>query len=473
MEYDIGLVGLGVMGHNFLLNIADHGFSAAGYNRDEKKIRALLNEKTSGRRIWGTESIPALVGSLKKPRTVLILVSAGGAVDAVIDELIRHLDKGDLVIDGGNSHFSDTDRRDRMLSEKGFLFMGMGISGGEEGARRGPSLMPGGSREGYLRVESLLRQTAAKVDGDPCVAYLGPGSAGHYVKMVHNGIEYGLMQLIAETYDLLERGFGFSMEDLERTYGRWSESELSGFLMEVTARIMKTRDEQTASPLLQLILDEACEKGTGRWTASEAMDQGVPLPTIQVAVSMRHLSCFKSEREQASKNLHGPSRPPGQEKEAFVGTLQNALYAAMIITYGQGFALLHHASQNRSYGLDMERVARIWRGGCIIRAALLDKILSAYGERSNLANLLLDPVLAGEFMCRQSDLRKAVSTAVALGIPCPALMSSLAYFDAYRSPRLPVNLIQAQRDFFGSHTYRRVDCEGDFHTDWGNRQDHH
>lgn len=463
---DIGLIGLGVMGRNFVLNMADHGFSVAVYNRTAEKTVKFLEEEVDSRDIRAGYDLGEFAKLLPAPRAVIILVSAGPAVDAVIEELLPYLKPGDLIIDGGNSHFPDTDRRCKSLAEKGFLFMGMGISGGEMGARYGPSLMPGGPREGYERVRPILEAAAAKVNGDPCVAYLGPGSAGHYVKMVHNGIEYGIEQLLAEVYDLLKLGVGLGNEELSRVFSHWNETELRSYLVEITAPIFQKKDEQTGHWLIDVILDIARQKGTGIWTSKEAKNMRVPIPTIDLAVAMRFLSEFKEDRQAASRKLSGPDPAWAGDRDGAVARIKNALYAASIITYAQGFALLRRGSDSRGYNLDLEAVARIWRGGCIIRAALLDDICGAYKKRPDLPNLLLDDHCSREVMNRQDDWRAVVGTAVARGLPVPGLAASLAYFDAYRRSRLPANLTQAQRDFFGSHTYERIDAPGTFHTEW-------
>lgn len=463
---DIGLIGLGVMGRNFALNIADHGFSVAVYNRTEAKTREFLEKEAGDRRIRGAYTLEEFTALLKKPRAIVMLISAGDPVDALIREIMPFLESGDILIDSGNSHFTDTNRRARQVAGQGVLYMGMGISGGEAGARNGPSLMPGGPRAGYERIRPIMEAAAAKVDGEPCVTYLGPGSAGDYVKMVHNGIEYGVMELIAETYDLLSRGLRLKPAKLKEIYGDWNRTELNSYLLEITAKIFGRKDERTGKPLIELILDKAKQKGTGMWTSWDAMDLQVATPTIDVAVVMRDLSGYKEDREAASRALKGPKIAFGGDKERFLAKLKNALYAAIIITYAQGLALLKKASQTYGYGLDLEAVARIWRGGCIIRAALLEHIRTAFKNRPDLPNLLLDPNLGKEFTARQTDLRDVVGVAADLGLPAPGLMVSLAYFDAYRSARLPANLIQAQRDFFGAHTYERVDTEGIFHTHW-------
>jgi 6-phosphogluconate dehydrogenase len=463
---DAGMVGLGVMGQNLVLNMADHGFSVAGYDGNAEKTRELTSMATAGRAVRGASSLQELAGLLKRPRAIIVLVPAGPPVDSVIEGLLPHLEPSDLIIDSGNSYFKDTDRRARFLAEKDLLFLGMGISGGEHGARYGPSMMPGGPREGYERVRLLLEKAAAQVHEEPCVTYLGSGSAGHYVKMVHNGIEYGLMQLIAETYDLMKRGLGLNNDALHEVYSRWGKTELNSYLLEITANIFTRIDEKTGRSLIDLILDEAGQKGTGKWTSWDAMDLQAPTPTIDMAVIMRDLTGFKAERKAASETLHGPDKPYAGDRVRALDQLRNGLYAAMIITYAQGMALLRGASTAYGYHLDLEAVARIWRGGCIIRAALLEDIRAAFKLRPDLPNLLLDPHLGNEVQIRQADLRSVVQVAAEWGRPVPGLMASLAYFDAYRSAWLPANLIQAQRDYFGAHTYKRIDEDGIFHTQW-------
>ncbi len=463
---DIGLIGLGTMGRNFVLNMADHGFAVAVYNRTTEKTKDFMENEVGSRPIQAGYDLQEFVNLLRQPRALILLVAAGDPVDAVIRELTPLLVPGDLIIDGGNSHFTDTNRRGKFLAGKNLRFMGMGISGGEAGARYGPSLMPGGSREIYDRVGPILEAASAHVQGEPCVTYLGPGSAGHYVKMVHNGIEYGLMELIVETYDLMKRGLGLTAAELAPIYDRWDREELNSFLMEITAKIFTRKDEATGKPVVDLILDKAKQKGTGMWTSWDAMDLQVGTPTIDAAVVMRDLSGYKEEREAAARVLAGPTPTFTGDRERFIEQLRNALYACMIATYGQGMALLLKASTAYDYGLDLEAVARIWRGGCIIRAALLEDIRSAYKARADLPNLLMDPKLGQEFLKREGDLREVVKTAATLGLPAPAFMVTLGYFDAYRSAGLPANLIQAQRDFFGAHTYERLDTPGIFHTKW-------
>jgi 6-phosphogluconate dehydrogenase len=466
-QCEIGLVGLAVMGRNLVLNMADHGFSVAVYNRTTEKTREFIEGEVGGRNIRAGYTLQEFVDLLRKPRAILLLVKAGSPVDAVIEELLAYLEPGDLIIDGGNSHFTDTDRRTKSLAEKGFLYMGMGISGGEYGARHGPSMMPGGPKEAYERVRLILEATAAKIGDEACVTYLGPTSAGHYVKMVHNGIEYGIMELIAESYDLMKRGLGLTNDEIHAICDQWNRAELNSYLMEITASIFLQPDDKTDKRLIDVILDQAKQKGTGKWTSWDAMDLQVPTPTIDAAVVARDLSGYKAEREVASKVLKGPKVNFKGDIDRFIGQLRNALYASVIITYAQGIVLLKRASEAYHYGLNLEAVARIWRGGCIIRAALLEDIRAAYKKRAELPNLLVDSRLGREVTKRQADLRRVVSAAAKIGLPVPGLMVSLAYFDAYRSTWLPANLTQAQRDYFGAHTYERIDEKGIFHTPWG------
>ncbi len=465
--YEIGMVGLGVMGRNLVLNMADHGHSVAGYDKDAAKVAALQLEARGGQgNIHATESLKDFIGMLRTPRAVMLLVPAGSPVDAVIQDLLPCLERGDLIIDGGNSNFRDLEPRARILADRGIQFLGVGISGGEEGARHGPSIMPGGPREAYERVRLIFEAVAARVDGEPCVTWLGPGAAGHYVKMVHNGIEYGLMRLIAETYDLMKRGLGLTDDELHDVYDRWNREELNAFLLEITARIFRQTDEQTGKRLIDVILDEAKQKGTGMWASQDAMELQIPVPTIDVAVAMRNLSGMEKEREQAGRLMQSPIGRYEGERATFLGQLRSALYVGMIITYAQGMALLTEASVRYGYQLDLEAIARIWRGGCIIRSALLEDVRAAFRARGSLPNLLLDPNLAKKIMAHQENLRKVVCTASALGVPAPGLMVSLAYLDSYRSAWLPANLIQAQRDYFGAHSYERIDKKGVFHTQW-------
>jgi 6-phosphogluconate dehydrogenase len=463
---EIGLVGLGVMGRSFALNMAEKGFKVAVYSRSEEEVRRFMKQ-AGNRPIEAGYPVEGFTGILKQPRTVLIFVPAGNAVDEVINELTLNFDSGDLLVDCGNSHYPDTARRMEMLAKKGLLFLGMGVSGGESGARHGPSLMPGGSEEGYTRIRPILEACAAQVKGKPCVAYLGPGSAGHYVKMVHNGIEYGIMQLIAESYDLLRRGLHFDVDHLRSIYERWSEGKLAGYLMEITARILGRKDERSGRPLIDLIVDRARQKGTGKWTSREALDLQTPVPTIDIAVAMRNLSDFKEERLEAAEALGGHSRLLEGDREGIVKEAERGLFAAILITYAQGMSLLRRASLHYGYGLDLEEIAGVWRGGCIIRSALLEEIRIAFRSQPDLENLMLSPGLGMAVINAREDLRKVICTGADFGIPVPGLMSALAYLDAYRSARLPADLIMAQRDCFGAHGYERIDQEGTFHTDWG------
>jgi 6-phosphogluconate dehydrogenase len=463
--YDLGMVGLGVMGRNLLLNMADHGYAVAGLDTNPDKVQALKTEG-AGKKVDATTSAADFLAMLRRPRAVMLLVPAGRPVDAVIETLLPLLEPGDLIIDAGNSHFTDTDRRAKALADKGVHFFGMGVSGGEAGARYGPSIMPGGPQAAYERVRPILEAVAAHVNGEPCVTYLGPGSAGHYVKMVHNGIEYGLMQLIAECYDLMKRGLGLNNDELHAVFDQWNQGELNSFLIEITAQIFLKVDDKTGNRLVDMVLDVARQKGTGKWTSQDAMDLQVPIPTIDAAVSMRDLSGYEEERKAAAKALTGPSERYLGDRQAFLGRLRGALYAATVMTYAQGMAQLRKASQVYGYNLKLEDVARIWRGGCIIRAALLEDLRTAYQANPDLPNLLLDPNLGQAVATRQDDLRAVVGTAAQLGIPAPGFMASLGYYDGYRSARLPANLTQAQRDYFGAHTYERIDEKGTFHTDW-------
>jgi 6-phosphogluconate dehydrogenase len=464
-QYEVGMVGLGVMGRNLLLNMADHGFPAAGYDKDPEKVEALRRESAT-QNVRGAPEPGEFIGLLRRPRVILLLVPAGAAVDAVIRDLSPLLESGDLIIDAGNSYFKDTDIRARDLGRRNLHFFGMGVSGGEEGARHGPSIMPGGPQQAYDRVRPVLEAAAARVQNEPCVTWLGPGSAGHFVKMVHNGIEYGLMQLIAETYDLMKRGAGLNDDELGATYAAWNDSELNSYLVEITSHIFRKTDPRTGQRLIDRILDVARQKGTGMWTSQSAMELQVPTPTIDAAVAARNLSGFDRQREQAAGQLPRPPRRWDGDRGVFIAQLRRALHAGMILTYAQGLALLRAASDKYDYHLDLEAVARIWRGGCIIRAALLEEIRAACRRRPDLPNLLLDPGLAKPVLGAQEDLRRVAGAAAELGLPAPGLMSALSYLDGYRSAWLPANLIQAQRDYFGAHTYERVDAKGTFHTQW-------
>lgn len=461
------MVGLGVMGQNLALNVANKGYPVAVYNRTEEKTAEFLAGPAKGKAITGAYSYLELAEMLEQPRRIMMMVKAGPAVDAVIADIKPHLDPGDILIDGGNSLFEDTERRTAELEADGLLFIGTGISGGEEGALHGPSIMPGGSREGWEALQEILTAAAAKAwDGEPCVDYMGPGGAGHYVKMVHNGIEYAIMQLIAEVYDVLSRGLGMGADELGDLFAAWNAGELSSFLMEITADIFKKQDEITGRPLVDLILDEAKQKGTGKWTSQNAFDLGAATHTINAAVTSRIISGMKEQRLEASDLINGPQPNFSGDRETLISAAQEALYASIIIAYAQGFDLMQVASDEYHYALDMQKIAKIWRAGCIIRADLLEDIMRAFDRDPALANLLLDEHFRDEVVPRQGALRHLLAQAIGMGIPVYGLSSALAYFDAFRSARLPANLTQAQRDYFGAHTYRRVDQEGTFHTDW-------
>jgi len=440
--YDFGLVGLGVMGRNFILNVADNNFTAFGNDLDSEKVSALISEGGDPKKVNASTDAKTFVNALSKPRKIMLLVPAGKVVDIVIENLLPLLDKDDIIIDGGNSFFTDTDRRDAYLAEKGIHFFGSGVSGGAKGARRGPSIMPGGNREAYQHVKPIFEAVSAKYEGEPCVAYLGPKSAGNYVKMVHNGIEYGLMQLTSEIYDLLKKGGDFTNNELHKTYANWNSGRLQSFLVQITSEIFAQDDEIGEGKLVDKILDKAKQKGTGKWTSQNAMDLGIPVPSIDIAVSMREISALKAERIEADK------------------------YFSFIITYAQGLHQLTDASNEYGYELQIAEIAKIWRAGCIIRAGLLADITEAFNEDSTLPNLLLSPSFVKKVQRTVDAARELVSYGAKNGIPLPGLSNSLTYFDAYTSSRLPLNLIQAQRDYFGSHTYERLDKEGIFHTEW-------
>jgi 6-phosphogluconate dehydrogenase len=466
--HELGLVGLGVMGRNLVLNMADHGCTVAGYDKDQTKVAALRKAAAEGK-VSAAANLVDFIALLRIPRAIMMLVPAGAPVDSVIKDLLPHLDQSDLIIDAGNSHFIDTNVRAHNLTAKGIQFLGVGVSGGEEGARHGPSIMPGGPKEAYERVRAIFEAASAKVNNEPCVTWLGPGSAGHFVKMVHNGIEYGLMQLLAETYDLMKRGWGMNDDEMQDVFDSWNKGELNGYLVEITSRIFAKPDEKTGKRLIDEILDRAKQNGTGLWTSQSAMELQVPTPTIDLAVAMRDLSKLAKEREQAGAIYPQAPRRITGDRNAFLTQLGRALYVGMIITYAQGLALLAVASVKYGYQLDLEAVARIWRGGCIIRAALLEDFCAAFRAQRDLPNLLLDPNLSRKIRERQEDLRLVVGQAAESGVPTPGLMASLGYFDAYRSAWLPANLIQAQRDFFGAHTYERIDAKGTFHEEWENK----
>jgi 6-phosphogluconate dehydrogenase len=532
-----GMVGLGTMGRNFLLNVAEHGFSCVGYDLDESK-RRLLHEEGAGLPIDSADNVFQFVQKLRRPRNIMLLVPAGNIVDSVIKDLLPHLEKDDLIIDGGNSHFLDTERREALLVENGIEFMGVGVSGGEEGARHGASIMPGGRREFYERVAPIFEAAAARVNGEPCVAYMGASSAGHFVKMVHNGIEYGLMQILAETYDFMSRVLKMDYGEMSRTFADWNNAELNSFLVEITAEVLRKADDKTGKPLVEMILDKAAQKGTGKWTSQAAMDLGVPVPTIDAAVSMRQISAQKEVRvliaekygKDGRRRTAGSEQPESEtvssepesdeakalrerraaetavsmqhktdagslaaesggnkteisderfdeavrrdvskNKEEFLELLKHTLLSSFIVTYAQGMSLLQTASKEKNYGLDLAEIARIWRGGCIIRSQLLEEMRRAFAENPDLPNLILDDHYA-EILSRNRDFWCIINNEFSLSrVPSLCLSSALSYFDAFRSARLPANLIQAQRDYFGAHTYQRIDEEGNFHTpDWGN-----
>jgi 6-phosphogluconate dehydrogenase len=464
-----GMVGLGTMGRNFLLNVAEHGFSCLGYDLDAAK-RALLLEEGTAYSVAAANEVPELVSGLEVPRKIMLLVPAGPIVDAVISELAPHLEKGDLIIDGGNSHFSDTERREKFLAEKNIEFLGVGVSGGEEGARYGASIMIGGNPEVYEHVRPMLEAASAKVDGEPCAAHVGKSSAGHFVKMVHNGIEYGLMQLISEAYDLLRRGYRMTVEDIGDLFAEWNAGDLNSFLIEITSTVLKKIDDKTGNPLAEMILDTAGQKGTGRWTSQVAMDLGVPIPTIDSAVTMRQISAIKSERLAAAKKLGVVTDDltvSEELRESTVEFVREGLLTAFITTYAQGLSLLKTASEEKNYELDMIEIAKIWRGGCIIRARLLEDIRQAFAAEPRLENILVSDTFVPALKKRQALLKAFVHFAISADIPCMSAAASLNYMKAYSTTRLPANLIQAQRDFFGAHTYQRIDEEGIFHTpDW-------
>ena len=463
----IGVVGLGVMGHSLVLNMERNGFAVMGFNRSKAVSRAFMEGPAKGKQITIAESDAALVAALDRPRRILLMVPAGDPVESVMRALEPHLEPGDVLIDGGNSFFLDTERRLKNLEAKGLNFIGMGVSGGEEGALWGPSLMPGGSRQGYDTLEPILKAIAARAaDGQPCVEYIGPGGAGHYVKMVHNGIEYGDMQLIAEVYDLFRRGLGLSAAEMQAIFIEWDKTVLHSYLIEITAKVLGKIDEQTGKPLVDLVLDEAQQKGTGKWTSQNSFDIGAPVPTINAAVESRILSSLKEQRVAASKMLHGPSANFKGSRQALIDAARDALYAAKITSYAQGMGMLTMASKEYHYDLKPGEIAKIWRAGCIIRADLLGDIMAAYQRNPALPDLLLDDAFRQAVEQRQDALRLYMKTAIDLGIPALAMGASLAYYDSYRSEVLPANLTQAQRDFFGAHTYRRIDMEGVFHTDW-------
>ncbi|MFW5743372.1 MAG: decarboxylating NADP(+)-dependent phosphogluconate dehydrogenase [Spirochaetota bacterium] len=469
---DIGLIGLAVMGQNLVLNIADHGYSVAVYNRTTQKTDDFLAGPATGKAITGAHSVEEFISALERPRRIILMVKAGPVVDKFIEQLLPHLEEGDIVIDGGNSHFPDTMRRVDELAEKGILFIGTGISGGEEGARHGPSIMPGGNAQAWPHVKEIFQAIAAKTpDGEPCCDWVGDGGAGHYVKMVHNGIEYGDMQLIAEAYHLMKDGMGLSYDQLHDIFSSWNEGDLDSFLIEITRDIMAYTED--GGPLVEKILDSAGQKGTGKWTAVSALEQGMPLTLIGEAVFARFLSSLKDERVDASEKLAGPvaGSPYAAfdgDMEVFIEDIRKALLASKIISYAQGFMLMAAAAAQYEWSIDYGAVANMWRGGCIIRSVFLGDIKRAYDKEPNLRNLVLADYFRDTLASCQDSWRRVVGEAARIGIPIPALSTALSFYDGYRSARVPANLIQAQRDYFGAHTYERVDKpRGEFfHTNW-------
>ncbi len=466
-QADIGLIGLAVMGQNLVLNMNDHGFTVAVFNRTTSKVDAFLANEAQGTRVIGTHSIEELVAALKRPRRVMLMIQAGPAVDAVMEQIIPHLEAGDIIIDGGNSNYQDTQRRMKYLESKGLLYAGVGISGGEEGARHGPSIMPGGSPEVWPHVKDIFQSIAAKVaDGTPCCDWVGPDGAGHFVKMVHNGIEYGDMQLISEAYNLMKVGLGMSHDEMSAQFKRWNRGRLDSYLIEITGNILAYRDHD-GEPLVEHILDLAGQKGTGKWTAATSLEYGTPLTMIAEAVFARFLSALKDERVAASKVLGGPDEHIAKS-DSFLNAIEDALYASKIISYTQGYMLMRMADQSYDWDLNYGGVANMWREGCIIRSAFLGKITEAYRENAALTNLLLNDYFHQQVDQSQAGWRQVVAEAATHGIPVPAMSSALAFYDGYRHEQLPANMIQAQRDYFGAHTYERVDeARGEyFHTDW-------
>ena len=473
---EIGLVGLAVMGENLALNIESKGYRVAVFNRTVSKVDDFINGRGHGKQVVGTYSIEELIDALSTPRKIILMVKAGEPVDQFIEMLRPLLSDGDLIIDGGNANFADTMRRHDALTASGLLFIGTGISGGEEGALKGPAMMPGGSKKAYTLVEPIFAKIAAQVDGVPCCSYIGPNGAGHYVKMVHNGIEYGDMQLICEAYALMKQGLGMSADDMHQLFNEWNKGELNSYLIEITADIF-TQQDASGAPLVDTILDQAGQKGTGKWTSTSALDLGVAAGTIAGAVFARYISAIKSERVEAAQVIEGPSGKYEGDRLAFLKAIHDALYAAKICSYAQGFALMHEASREYEWNLDFGNISLGWRGGCIIRARFLHRIADAYVNNPSLPNLLLDPYFREVIESTQENWRHVVSTATRLGIPIPAFSSALAHFDSYRSARLPANLIQAMRDYFGAHTYHKIGANGNpivgddgaptvFHTEW-------
>lgn len=464
---DIGLIGLAVMGENLVLNMESKGYTVAVYNRTTEKVDHFVNGRGRGKKFIATHTIAEFCRAIRRPRKVMMLVKAGPAVDDLIEQLLPHLEAGDVIIDGGNTHFPDTIRRTKYVESKGLFYIGTGVSGGEEGALNGPSMMPGGSTAAWSLVKPIFQSICAKADGMPCCDWVGEDGAGHFVKMVHNGIEYGDMQLICETYQIMKDLLGMSNAEMHDVFAKWNEGDLDSYLIEITRDILAYRDD-TGAYTLDYILDAAGQKGTGKWTAIAALDEGVPLTLITEAVFARSLSAMKEERVAASAELSGPKKTFAGDRAAFLSDLHDALYAAKIVSYAQGYALMRQAAHTYGWNLNNGGIALMWRGGCIIRSVFLGKIKEAFDRMPNLTNLLLDPFFKEKVLTAQSGWRSVVASAVTNGIPVPSMSAALSYFDGYRTERLPANLLQAQRDFFGAHTYERVDRERGtfFHTNW-------
>jgi len=466
-KQQIGVVGLAVMGKNLAMNIESRGYSVSVFNRSREKTDEMLSKEAKGKNVKGTYTIEEFVQSLESPRKILLMVMAGKPTDDTIQQLVPHLDKGDILIDGGNAYFPDTQRRNKELEAQGIRFIGTGVSGGEEGALKGPSIMPGGQKDAYELVEPILTAISAKVGDDACCTYIGPDGAGHYVKMVHNGIEYGDMQLICEAYQLLKDVLGADTDELHTIFSEWNTGELDSYLIEITADIFKQKDAETGKPMVDVILDTAGQKGTGKWTSQSALDLGVPLSIITESVFSRFISAMKQERVEASKILKGPQATAfSGDRQSFIEAVRRALYASKICSYAQGFAQMRAASEQYGWNLEYGNIAMIFRGGCIIRAQFLQNIKDAYDRSPELKNLLLDSYFQSIVENYQQAWRQVITEAVSRGIPVPGFASAIAYYDSYRTERLPANLLQAQRDYFGAHTFQRVDKEGVFHFDW-------
>ena len=472
-QAQFGMIGLAVMGRNLALNVEEHGFPVAVWNLETEWVDSFLAENP-GKQFIGARTLEQFVADLERPRRIMMMIKAGAPVDITIERIKPLLEEGDILIDGGNSYFKDTQRREAELRKQNLCFVGSGVSGGEEGARHGPSLMPGGAREAYDHIRPIFEAIAAKTDSGACVTYVGPDGAGHFVKMVHNGIEYGDMQLIAEAYDILRSALKLEASELADIFAEWNRGPLESFLIEITANIFRRKDEETGSALVDLVLDKAEQKGTGKWTTQEALDERVAIPTIAAAIDARVLSSMKDERVEASKKIKGPASEHNRsEKATLIRAVHDALYASKICSYAQGMNLIRQGSDQYNWNVNLSEMARIWKGGCIIRARFLNSIMDAYNRRPDLPNLLLDDEFSRWIQEAQANWRLALTTAISIGVPAPAMSGSLAYFDSYRSARLPQNLTQAQRDYFGSHTYERVDHpeRGHVHTEWTNKED--